>query len=283
MQLRTSQADADTVGELSDALWSIYQGELDLLVLQNAVDPAWMAQAVARAEAERERFPWTPQEDPKKPHDAQMMVLGQTLTPVSGFDIDMARYHAQAAAFRGALGELFGGPHAGDGFEARVVALLSTLSGGREVFSPPAADGAGRYSPATIRKLPPGCHIPVHCGNFFLESPGYAHLRQTVAVLDQLSYFLPMQTPEAGGELLVYDLTWGDPATPKMQRVDMFDPLAIETWDHQRFAPQVGDLLLFDGGRYFHKVSHVEGSRPRWTIGGFVGFTQDHERVVYWS
>ena len=44
-----------------------------------------------------------------------------------------------------------------------------------------------------------------------------------------------------------------------------------------------GELLLFDGGRYFHKVSPVEGSRARWTIGGFVGFTRDHERVVYWS
>ncbi|MEQ9319054.1 MAG: 2OG-Fe(II) oxygenase [Polyangiaceae bacterium] len=281
MRLRTSHTRADAIGELSDALWSIYQGDLDLVIVKDAVDPTWMAEAVARAEADRERFPWTPQEDPRRPHDEQMMVLGQTLTPVSGFDIDMAAYHAQAAAFRDALGALFG--RADGGFEAKVSALLARLGGGRPVFSPPSADGAGQYTPATIRKLPPGCQIPVHCGNFFLESPGYAHLRTQVAVRDQLSYFLPMQTPEAGGELLVYDLTWGDEATPKMTGIDMFDPKAIEAWDHEPFAPAVGELLLFDGGRYFHKVSPVEGSRARWTIGGFVGFTRDHERVVYWS
>lgn len=281
MRLRTSHTRADAIGELHDALWAIYQGELDLLIVKDAVDPAWMAEAVARAQAEPERFPWTPQEDPRRSHDEQMMVLGQTLTPVSGFDIDMAGYHAQAAALRRALGVLFGDAHGG--FEATIAALLARLAGGREVFSPPSADGTGRYTPATVRKLPPGCQIPVHCGNFFLESPGYAHLRQTVAVLDQLSYFFPMQTPEAGGELLVYDLTWGDPATPRMAGIDMFDPKAIEAWDHERFAPEVGELLLFDGGRYFHKVSPVSGDRARWTIGGFVGFTQDHERVVYWS
>jgi len=281
MKLRTSHADADAIGERADALWAIYQGELDLLILDNAVDPTWMQRAVARAEAAPERFPWTPQEDPRRSHAEQMMVLGQTLTPVSGLDIDMVRYHAQAAAFREALGALFGDE--GGGFEPQLTALLRRVSGGRDVFSPPSTDGTGRYTPATIRKLPPGCHIPVHCGNFFLQSPGYAHLRQTVAVLDQLSYFFPMQTPEAGGELLVYDLTWGDPATPKMAGLDMFDPAAIEAWDHQAFAPEVGELLLFDGGRYFHKVSHVEGSRARWTIGGFVGFSRDHDRVVYWS
>ncbi|HHH29839.1 MAG TPA: 2OG-Fe(II) oxygenase [Polyangiaceae bacterium] len=281
MPLRTSHTRADAVGELRDALWSIYRGELDLLIVKDAVAPARMAEAVRRAEAEPERFSWTPQEDPRRSHDEQMVVLGQTLTPVSGFDIDMAAYHAQAASFRRALDALFG-PDDG-GFEAKIQTLLGRLGGGREVFSPPAADGTGRYTPATIRKLPPGCHIPVHCGNFFLESPGYAHLRQTVAVVDQLSFFFPMQTPEAGGELLVYDLTWGDPTTPKMAEMDMFDPRAIEAWNHERFAPEVGELLLFDGGRYFHKVSRVEGGRARWTIGGFVGFTKDHDRVVYWS
>ncbi|MCA9617557.1 MAG: hypothetical protein KC731_00960 [Myxococcales bacterium] len=281
MAFRSTRARADAVGELRDALWAIFRGELDLVILEDAVDPAWMAAAVERVETDAARFPWTPQESAKKPHHEQMMVLGQTLTPVSGFDIDMGAYHARAAEFRAACETIFG--IEAQSLEAQVIRLLSALSGGREVFLPPSADGRGHYTPGTIRRLPTGCHIPVHCGNFFLESPGYAHLRQTVDVVDQLSYFLPMQTPEAGGELLVYTLAWGDPATPKLPGMDLFDSRAIEAWDHEAFAPAVGEMLVFDGGRYYHKVSHVKGARPRLTVGGFTGFTRDHQRVVFWS
>jgi hypothetical protein len=42
-------------------------------------------------------------------------------------------------------------------------------------------------------------------------------------------------------------------------------------------------MLLFDGGRYYHRVSKVIGRSPRRTIGGFLGFSRQRDRVYYWS
>ena len=58
---------------------------------------------------------------------------------------------------------------------------------------------------------------------------------------------------------------------------------AFQNFDSTAFAPQPGDMLIFDGGRYFHRVSKVEGVLPRRTVGGFVGFSQNHDRLYYWS
>ena len=43
------------------------------------------------------------------------------------------------------------------------------------------------------------------------------------------------------------------------------------------------DMFIFDGGRCFHRVSKVVGERPRYTIGGFLGFSQTHDQLYCWS
>jgi hypothetical protein len=48
-----------------------------------------------------------------------------------------------------------------------------------------------------------------------------------------------------------------------------------------RLAP--GDMILFTGGRIWHRVEPVEGESERVTIGGFVALAQDGERVYFWS
>jgi hypothetical protein len=47
-------------------------------------------------------------------------------------------------------------------------------------------------------------------------------------------------------------------------------------------CPGVGDLLIFDGGRNYHLVTEVRRG-TRWTLGGFIALTKEHERVLYWS
>ena len=166
-------------------------------------------------------------------------------------------------------------------FTAILEAAMRQLSGGRGVAL--AKSEGGTYTPATIRQLPPGHQIPVHCGNFFLQTTGYRELAQIMALEDQLSYFTPMQTPLAGGELLIYELEWGDPGTP-VHANGIFDGQVIEQAEPACvLAPEAGDLLLFDGGRYYHKVSPVPGDRDRWTIGGFLGFSKDMSEIIYWS
>ena len=162
---------------------------------------------------------------------------------------------------------------------AEIERVCGQLSGGRPVERAHLLDRD--YGPATVRHLPVGCHIPVHCGQFFMESSGYHELMSQLDTTSQLSWFVPLQTPASGGELLVYDLRWEDRDVPRVG--PMYDPTPIEARPHVAVSPPVGSLLLFDGGRWFHKVSHVQGSQDRWTVGGFLGFTRDMGRIVYWS
>ena len=46
---------------------------------------------------------------------------------------------------------------------------------------------------------------------------------------------------------------------------------------------EVGDLLVFDAGRHFHRVTPVMGARPRWTLGGFVALSRDGSCFFVWN
>lgn len=274
--LAVAEIDAGELSRHPNAIDDIYHRRLDVLVVKGAFDVDQGARAIAEIERDFARFPWTPQQFPDLARE-QMLVMGMTLTPVSGFDLDHDRYFETATRFRAELGRLFD-----DDFEKAVVALLGHLSSGRPVRIP--EDERGRaYTPATIRKLPPGFGIPVHCGNFFLGTPGYRQLARQIDLVDQLSYFATLGAAESGGELEIYALEWGDPATPMLDDT-LYDGERIQSdYEGLRIKPGAGDLLLFDGGRYYHRVTAVGGASARWTIGGFVGLSSDHREILIWS
>jgi len=273
--------DVDALSDWPDALHDIYCRRLDLMVVRGLFPAEQLARAVQALDAEPIGPQWILQET-RDPKQVQMRLMGESLTPNTGFPDgpDMDHYFASAAHVRARARELFA---PGPLFEPTVQDCLTRLAGGRAVSVPTWPDGRS-YTPATIRSLPPGCQIPVHVGNYFLGTGGYRHLATQVALEDQLSYFLTLQAPQAGGALEVYSLEWKDPATPWLPEHGIWDGPAITArYPALRFTPQAGDLLLFDGGRYYHKVTRVEGTRTRWTMGGFAGFSRDMQHVYYWN
>jgi hapalindole-type alkaloid chlorinase len=269
------------VGELADhpdALHDIYTRKLDVIVIRGALPEHAASRVVNAIEDNFDRLHWTPQEYPDL-RPGQMLVMGMTLTPVSGLDLDLDRYHQLAARFRDDVRRLFAGD---PDFETTLSSTLSALSGARPVRLP-ARDGERCYTPATIRKLPPGCSIPVHCGNFFLQTPGYRRLSRLVDLEDQLSYFYTLRAADSGGELEIYELEWRDPATPMLSDTVYDGPRIAREHSGVKLRPAAGDLLLFDGGRYYHRVTCVGGEASRWTLGGFVGFSKDKSEVLVWS
>jgi hypothetical protein len=208
--------------------------------------------------------------------------------PIVAAEPDLVEYFETAKDTRGRLRELFGGE---PDFEEHMRALLGSIAGGRPVIVPEGPSGA-TYAPATFRFLPEGRDIGVHVGNSFLRLPQAWHLAQMVDVADQLSYFFTMAAPEGGGELVVYGLEWDDVARMFPDRMGPDDmvydasgvliPL-VELCEKQAFKPGDGDLLLFDGGRYYHRVTHVRGPEPRCTLGGFAALSHDKRTLCYWS
>lgn len=264
------------------ALRAMFDDEMDGLLLRGAFNPALMDTVSRRIDAglvprrimgdqaHLTRAPFT---------------IGQAIV---GYSTDLEDYFADGALQGERLLKLFEG-HVG--FDERIAELLSALCGGLPVDIAPGPDGKQCPS-ATIRVLPAGGEIGVHVDNSFLHMPRARHLQTLLDTKDQLSYFVPLSVPEGGGELMVYNLEWAaarffmpnateTDASVWLEGSEVFD--IITQYDCNVIAPGVGDLLVFDGGRHFHRVSKVTGATPRRTIGGFLGFSPRHDHVYVWS
>jgi len=212
---------------------------------------------------------------------------------------DLTMYFQYAEKFRSGCREVFGDYF---DFEERMFTILSALAGGLPV-SVPTGPNQESFKPVGIRWMGDGREIKIHVGKDFLNGPGPSQLHHMVDDHNQLSYYIPLSLPEAGGELVIYNLCWN----PEV--IDSFKPLIIsevkadrvvynreqsdsvpedltdqelKQYEHTVFAPGLGDMLLFNGGRYYHRVTPVIGHQVRRTIGGFLGFSQDHDRLYSW-
>lgn len=277
--------DAAEVRHHSTALEDMLKRRCDGMIIRSVLTPDTVDEIVTRLE--REATDMGKVTLSQFEHlDAAPYVLGDAIVTTAP---DLADYFAAAARFRRECRMLFRGLV---DFEACLEQIFSALSGGRPAVIPSGPDGS-TYTPVTIRVLPEGQEIGIHAGNEFLRLPQAWHLKTLVDVSDQLSFFIPLTVPDSGGELVVYALEWDDvaifvPASESgaSEEVHGFSTEMItvaERFDRMVFTPGPGDMLLFDGGRYFHRVAPVGGACPRRTIGGFLGLSIDHEVVYYWS
>jgi hypothetical protein len=173
---------------------------------------------------------------------------------------------------------------------ARVSSVLQQLAPGRRLSIPLGPDETP-YTPFTFRIMLPGrMGIQTHVGNEFMHgSHECSDLLSQVKSKTQLSYFILLQKPEQGGELVLYDLSW-DATPPELIRDEAYAriPLArnalLEGVCHRhRVEMRPGDLLVFDGGRVWHSVEEVRGPAPRITVGGFAAPSLDDTRLHYWN
>jgi hypothetical protein len=197
---------------------------------------------------------------------------------------NIKEYFAATSAFRQVCRSLFPENYQ---FEERVRSVFHALSGGRPVEVPTGLQEEV-YNSATIRLLPDGHEFIPHAGNVInLNLIHHEHLLSLVNIKDQLSYFIPLSLSEAGGELIVYNKLCETEEVERYKNIDLkayftSDQINFDQYEHKVVAPSVGDMVLFQGGRYYHRVSPASGSCPRRTIGGLVNGSYDSETIYYW-
>jgi len=271
--------DRADVAAHSGLLDGMFAAEHDLLIVRGALPADDVAAAVARLDAIGDDAPWTNQVTPND-GVVQMRLLGESLTPNVGAPDGppFAGYRAKADRVEEITATL---PPSVAAWPDVLTDVLADLGG---PAAAPAVDGRGnRYAGGTYRNLPTGCSIPVHVGNYFFDTGGYRLLREVLDTTVQLSFFFTLRPAEVGGELEVLDQRWGDPDTPWHDAYGIWDGDAIVAQRAaQRFKPRAGDLLIFDGGRHYHRVTEVGGAHARWTLGGFVGRTLAGE-LAFWN
>lgn len=178
---------------------------------------------------------------------------------------------------------------------ARFKSFFESIASQRPVESPAGFGGRGRYAFGTFRNFIPGKgFLAIHCGNYFqtLYEPVYKHLMQEVKVKNQMSFFVMLQRADEGGNLTVFNLRWQD----GMSKTEMMNDVEVilpdgrkvypdtdEGFQKQDMKPQPGDVILFQGGNIWHRVSNVEGSKPRITFGGFISPDHAEKKFYFWA
>ena len=262
-----AEVDAADLGDHGMSIDRIYDGELAGMTIRSVFSAEEVSAVVDRLSDFRDQYV----------DHGSVAMFG---TAIVGSEDDRARYHEAAPVMNDDLETLFEGQ-----FRSRIEGVLSQAGGGRDATVPD--DGPDRpYVPATVRMLPgDGGVIHAHTGNEFCDVwPAYTHLRSIARLKDSLSYFITAQPAEAGGRLMVYDLSWED--TPEhVLELDMGpdrDPL-LASYQEDAIDLGPGDVVLFTGGRLWHRVEPVRGDTPRVTVGGFVAESHDRSPLYYWS
>jgi len=262
-----ADVSVDDLDAFGDAIERIYAGTLDGLTIRGVIDPEEMRRAVERVEAHRSEF---------KDHGKQVLYG----TPLVGASDDRGDYFEDAWRINDRLSEFFD-----IDFTSRVGDVLSRLAGGRPAVVP--SEGPGRdYVPATVRFLPPGGGVMhAHTANEFCNVWGaYGHLREVARMWNSLSYFVLAEQADEGGDLVLYDLQWDD--TPDdVLRLPMSEErdALLDRFAQVPIAPGPGDMIVFTGGRIWHRVAPLTGSTRRVTVGGFLALSTDEDEVLFWS
>ncbi len=193
-------------------------------------------------------------------------------------------YFEGARVFREASRALFDG--IAEPFQERMERLFARVAGGRAIKVPVNAAGQP-YQPWSMREVVPGGCIDLHFECEAMNSPSMADLKTQIDRPHQLSCVLVLQAPEAGGELSVYGLLGTDPRAEKLilqdRKSDAIYAAIEEMVPRQPFPLRTGDAVLFDAGRYFHRVTPVEGPRSRWTVGSFLALSRDRNAFYYYA
>ena len=120
-------------------------------------------------------------------------------------------------------------------------------------------------APFNIRELRTGGEITIHSEH--TRWPAMKPLLHTLDLSTQLSFYVQLQASSAGGILELVGPTPNNPpwAEQKPQQIEL----------------NIGDMVIFDGGRINHRVTKIEGKESRWTLGGFASLTDD--KIFLWG
>jgi hypothetical protein len=207
-------------------------------------------------------------------------VIGKRLESGDGNfqKLPLDSYFERSALWRKEMPEVLGMD-----LESELKQRLDELAGKAEIALP--VDDEGRaWNPATVRVIQPGgAGIQTHVGNEFNEKmEDNRHLARLAVIHDQLSFFVLLQKPGSGGDLHLFDAYWDETEhlVNQSHEAAVGEVESRATWT---VPMEAGDLLVFGGGRIWHRVLPVTAGPARVTLGGFLAPSRDGNRLYHWS
>lgn len=142
-----------------------------------------------------------------------------------------------------------------------------------------AMEGENRYGCGIIRLHKKGSMFPIHRDNASFETPHFL----VGKLKEQISFVLPVQSPEYGGELQIFKQFW-EKTDEEFRRIDFgyYDKVVDRNCESVSIKPELGNLIIINPN-YYHRILPVFGRKNRITLSMFAGFIPNEKTVLTWS
>ena len=133
------------------------------------------------------------------------------------------------------------------------------------------------YSDCVIRIHQNGDSVHVHRDNCNFEMPDYV----VSTYRNQLSAILYLQSPQSGGELIIYDKQWCKDDEYQRKPDFGYSSDLVNGVEYLTIRPIAGNLVLLNPS-YYHKIGSICGPKPRISIGFFFAESSENN-LNCWS
>ena len=256
-------ADTESLYEHSNACEQICKGNLGGVLIKQVFSKEEIENARTKIKAKQNKTNTT----------NSWETTGISLTNVDG---DIERYFKESFIFSLQLKDIFA-----NNFETRLLSIFNSISGSQKLELAKTND-ENKFIPGQIRILYPkkGGYKAHNEYELFKYYKLHEHLKPIVKEFEILSYFLVIDKPKIGGELILYDFLH-EQTTSGMRKNFYTNQLDayLGNFRKQYINPDIGDMVIFNGGRIWHKVADFDGDKNRITVGGFLLSSQDNQKI----
>ncbi|MEH2459478.1 2OG-Fe(II)-dependent halogenase WelO5 family protein [Nostoc sp.] len=113
----------------------------------------------------------------------------------------------------------------------------------------------------------------------------YDNLKRILDLKTVISYFIVIDKAEQGGELILYHLLREE--TPEeLRHIPYLHPLRdayLENFPQEVVDANVGDMVIFNSSKIWHRVLKIQGRNNRITVGGFLAKSKNENRIFYFG
>ena len=142
---------------------------------------------------------------------------------------------------------------------------------------------------SSIKELTSGKgYFEIHCGRLFKDwnKDFFEHFAKKADIDTQFAFLTILQRPENSCDIEIFDLRW-DQVSTKIDKYNLQekngDVLPIDKIKSEKVQLNVGDVLIFDEGNFWHLVPPFKGDLDRISFGGFITKLLDKKSYLVWS
>ena len=267
----------ENLSSVGAALARIHNGSLDASMFPDAFSKGYLADVV-RILDQNDDLPWWKKESQEYPRK-QKAILSAGIVPNSieperaSLEKSLESAKRSRRDVQRALGEVV------DPIE-RTQKTLSSIAGSKNTRVP--IDGDGRsHASFTIRSIPPGNQFAPHTGNFSYAA-AYDALRDPLDTTEQIHFFTPLCKAEPGRERETLSLRWRDQKT-SLKHNKILSKVMEAKLSSSLSDLDEGEMIVFDGGRFYRHVNPVSDHRHRFRLGALAALSDMQEEVLCWG